>query len=607
MPPKLSMSNRARQWSSAFPFFEVEGRGLDGWVYRCKTCCAVKAKTKWACWQALDENMKRGELSTHMSHDVHKNSVVLISEKEKHGTFWKKAADKVRLKKLTELRKKKDLMRAAFFLASKEIAINNYPDIVAFGSQLDGSTMDSNGAHSSVCSGWEMIESLDLCTLRSDCISIRNAPMHSLILDLSNDGDSEWMIVYARLGSLTDSAKVQFWDLVYVENGKSETLIKHLLDLYSRDDIDPLRCVGWGSDGAANMVRASILFQELLKQSKDVNFGLLRVHCINHRIDLSLASDIWRNSKLCLMIERVMRNAYMIFSRSHVKRRELQALRESFDRVLLPLPLIDIRWIDKRDCLRQFCASGPAIVEYMNGKDKLTPEEESVVEAVENHMHEFQAVLSILDVLGALTIQMQERSVDMLFAKSAITGCITRLQSLAFHESLNNLSHVQRLRDDLCDSLRKRIPSQEFFWLGLLDASCNYPSEVVRKKFSVLSDILPQLKLPDLPGDIACDYAMYYDRVSQMKSDGASKIDAIGVSEMLGLSMKWRYYTFAYVTLLRQLRLKPKEASVASAACVPDFAGACTKICQVCCDLHSNKNLYSNTKNERHASTYRNC
>ena len=217
--------------------------------------------------------MQRGELSTHMSHDVHKNSVVLISEKEKHGTFWKKAADKVRLKKLTELRKKKDLMRAAFFLASKEIAINNYPDIVAFGSQLDGSTMDSDGAHSRVCSGWEMIESLDLCTLRSDCISIRNAPMHSLILDLSNDGDSEWMIVYARLGSLTDSAKVQFWDLVYVENGKSETLIKHLLDLYSRDDIDPLRCVGWGSDGAANMVRASILFQESLKQSKDVNLA----------------------------------------------------------------------------------------------------------------------------------------------------------------------------------------------------------------------------------------------------------------------------------------------------------------------------------------------
>ena len=70
-----------------------------------------------------------------------------------------------------------------------------------------------------------------------------------------------------------------------------------------------------------------------------------------------------------------------------------KALRESFDRVLLPLPLIDIRWIGKRDCLRRFCASGPAIVEYMNGKDKLTPEEESVVEAVENHMHEFQAVL----------------------------------------------------------------------------------------------------------------------------------------------------------------------------------------------------------------------
>ena len=65
-----------------------------------KPAVPLKQKQSGLVGRHLMKIMKRGELSTHMSHDVHKNSVVLISEKEKHGTFWKKAADKVRFEKV---------------------------------------------------------------------------------------------------------------------------------------------------------------------------------------------------------------------------------------------------------------------------------------------------------------------------------------------------------------------------------------------------------------------------------------------------------------------------------------------------------------------------
>ena len=58
------------------------------------------------------------------------------------------------------------------------------------------------------------------------------------------------------------------------------------------------------------------------------------------------------------------------------------------------------------------------------------------------------------------------------------------------------------------------IPSQEFAWLGLLDISTSalFPSEVVEKKFLVLTDRVPQMDLSNFEGEASVDYQVFYEQ-----------------------------------------------------------------------------------------------
>ena len=161
------------------------------------------------------------------------------------------------------------------------------------------------------------MDALDLCALGRDTVAIRSASFHSLIVDLFNDGNREWMIVYARLGQ-QDTARAHKDTVLGPYLHGRWTLSNHskkLLELYTRDRVDPMRLIAWGSDGASNMRLAAKLFAENFK-----GFNLIYVHCINHRIGLSINSNVWKSSKLFSHLEEELRASYNIFSRSHVKK-----------------------------------------------------------------------------------------------------------------------------------------------------------------------------------------------------------------------------------------------------------------------------------------------
>ena len=66
-----------------------------------------------------------------------------------------------------------------------------------------------------------------------------------------NDGDREWLIVYARVPGHT-GPQVQFWDLFFVENSSSETIKDEIVEFYKRDCIYTQNLVSWDSDGASD-------------------------------------------------------------------------------------------------------------------------------------------------------------------------------------------------------------------------------------------------------------------------------------------------------------------------------------------------------------------
>ncbi|KAF4683747.1 hypothetical protein FOZ60_008665 [Perkinsus olseni] len=84
------------------------------------------------------------------------------------------------------------------------------------------------------------------------------------------------------------------------------------------------------------MLRAS----ELTKEGDEGPW--IVCHCMAHRLDLAVSSDMWKRSSICQRIERTLRIAYSVFNRSGQRRRELKR----FDAALQ-----DVRWLSKLQCL----------------------------------------------------------------------------------------------------------------------------------------------------------------------------------------------------------------------------------------------------------------
>ena len=199
--------------------------------------------------------------------------------------------------------------------------------------------------------------------------------MHSLIFDSTNDGD-DWVAVLARCIDATGKVQVVFWDLLCMKDSKGKTFVDTILGLYERDNVDLQKIVGFSTDGCSAMKKALADFQHR------TGLSVIWCHCLAHRLDLSLSTDVWSSSPLCKLVEEALRASYSMFNRSSQRRKELQALVVEFGKIKVPASLIDIRWLSKLRCLEVFASEGTsaALKEYISRKnpDQLTMGEEKV-------------------------------------------------------------------------------------------------------------------------------------------------------------------------------------------------------------------------------------
>ncbi|KAF4703384.1 hypothetical protein FOZ62_020953, partial [Perkinsus olseni] len=439
--PKLTPDSLFKKWAAEYNWLEWRAHGIDGIQFRCRVC-------------ARNPLLERGQLQK---------------------------TEEARLEKLEA---KRDLVKCAFWLAQEEVAIAKFPSLLKMITSLSKSTVDAT-YHSSAHSAWSFLESADVELLHRDVEVLKSSQCHCIILDSTSE-DVEWLAVLARCFDTTDcrDVKVVFWDLLHVSDTKSHTIVDAVLELYDRDSVDIRSCVGWASDGCSAMVKASKVFSE--RAGIDIVF----LHCLAHRLDLCLSSDVWKSSSFCKDVERALRISYCLFNRSPKRREELLGLRRQFAKVLVPGPLMEIRWTSKLRCLEAFVAGGQALSAYilqLNPGRELSTDENHVVDMLERS-EDLNALLSVLRVLGKLTVQLQSRTIDVFAASQKINSAVRDLRALP------GLSEeITPLRDDLVDSLSSRIPPTEFSWMGLLELNVEFPKAVVIAKLNSLKEKLPHV------------------------------------------------------------------------------------------------------------------
>ncbi|KAF4649659.1 hypothetical protein FOL47_001852 [Perkinsus chesapeaki] len=481
--PKVCIDDLLSKWSKDYPWLEWRARGIDGTEFRCKLCSGNPSACAWGRWR----DASRVQKSIVVAHNTEKNhveSLKLHTSRTTNDSFWSKQNEKVDEARLVKLKSKRDLVKCALWLAREELAVAKFPSLLRMVNTLSQCQIDTT-YHSSVYSCWQFLESADVQLLSRDVSVIKGSAFHSLILDSTSE-DCEWLVILARCYDITSPHKVQvaFWDLIHVPNTQSQTVAESVLSLYRRDGVDVTTCCAWCSDGCSSMVRSSKVFAEL------AGISLIFLHCLAHRLDLCLSADVWRHSTLCKDVERALRASYCLFNRSPKRRSALLGLQSQFDRVLIPGPLIEIRWLSKLRCMEAFYGGREALSAYINQSSSdgtLSSDEEHILSVLERE-NDLSALLDVLRVLGKLSKQLQERDLDLFAASLKINTAVRDLKAL------DNLpGEVSKLRDDLCATLASRIPSNEFSWLGLLHLNVEFPKELVMAKIAALKAKIPHV------------------------------------------------------------------------------------------------------------------
>ena len=126
------------------------------------------------------------------------------------------------------------------------------------------SVEDTQSSHTSIKSGWEYIDCLDIALLRRDSKRICDFELHGLILDCWTD-IHEWMAVLVR-GLSKD---VVFWDLVHLSSSTASDISEAACALYERDGVDSRCLCSWTSRVSPKPPAMRFLTRDSATQTRD--------------------------------------------------------------------------------------------------------------------------------------------------------------------------------------------------------------------------------------------------------------------------------------------------------------------------------------------------
>ena len=304
---KKSTEERLCEYAKDYKWLELkdnpEKPGFQ--LFRC-SCCAINPDAgNWSKWREATDSFQKSLVDDHSKATKHAASVRLSTQREANKSFWNQTAAKAEAERKAKIARNKAKATAALFLAREELPIRKFKPLMKLLNNLDvPDTVE--GSHTSEGACWSFVEAANLTIMRGNAALIRNADMHCVVLDTTNDSD-EWLVVLARCCT-KGQVRVIFWDLLMISDGTSATFSKAVVDLHVRDSVPTDHLIGWSSDGCSAMMKASRLCQDAIEKN------LIVSHCSARRLDLAVSTDTWEKSQLCKRLEQCMRYAYIAYS-----------------------------------------------------------------------------------------------------------------------------------------------------------------------------------------------------------------------------------------------------------------------------------------------------
>jgi transposase-like protein len=221
-----------------------------------------------------------------------------------------------------------------------------------------------------------------------------------------------------------------------VSDGKAETLVCAVADKLGQLQIDCDKVVGLASDGASVMTgRKTGVGARLAAKCP----GLIQVHCVAHRLNLSCTDALKQHPYLQLLREKV-NSLFSHFSKSSARCDKLKLFQEAIGEQQVRLKhAIEIRWLAMFDAVAAIHKSYGALVatltDEVNKASGPTVKAQAILDFITDY--NFPAAIALLSdalkIVTDLRKKFQEDDIDLSHVTPNVEITIGKLQAMQHH------------------------------------------------------------------------------------------------------------------------------------------------------------------------------
>ena len=295
---------------------------------------------------------------------------------------------------------------------------------------------DPKRLYTSYCSHLDLVKAINITVEEKVDENLHNSPFIGLVIDESTDvAVYKKLVIYARV-VINGQPFIHFVHDVNIIDGKAETIVKALEDIFTEKGLEMSKITSLASDGASVMVGRKNGVGARLR-SKYVPY-LVQVHCIAHRLALAAANACKKVSSFD-QFQCTLKQVYRFYTNSPVRYNSLRELQQV---------------LEDDPCLRTITLKEPASFRWLSM---------------------YQAVKAVFHVFPALCLQLDNESAEK--ASPDAKGLLTKLRSIKFVLALAFL----------LDVLEPITKLSKLFQGDLIDISIVRPA--VESTIAVLEDM----------------------------------------------------------------------------------------------------------------------
>ena len=214
-----------------------------------------------------------------------------------------------------------------FYITKEGQALNQYSRVLSL--QIKNKCpdlQDNKKLYSSEEVKIEMLDAINhILEEKVDC-DIANSEFIGLIIDESTDVTFHKKLnVYVKCLDEKKESIIHFLDCINVIDGKAETIVSEIVELFQRKGIKFNKLMTLASDGAS--VMTGRLNGVGVRLKREYSSHLTQIHCVAHKLALA-AGQACRDINLLSEYQLTLKNVYRYFANSAVRYNELRAMQD---------------------------------------------------------------------------------------------------------------------------------------------------------------------------------------------------------------------------------------------------------------------------------------